>query len=132
METLKIIVSGGKDHFGAWVEDIEGIYGVGSTLDEIKHDIEAAIDIYRETHDQIPEILKKDYTFEFVFKVSGLVKYYNQFITLPAMENITGINQKLLWQYANGWKEPREKNAIKIKSGLMAFARQLENEKVLI
>ncbi|MDR1403934.1 MAG: hypothetical protein LBJ60_09610 [Tannerellaceae bacterium] len=41
------------------------------------------------------------------------------------MENLTGINQKQLWQYANGYKVPRKETAEKIENGLKRFAQRL-------
>jgi hypothetical protein len=34
------------------------------------------------------------------------------------MESLTGVNQKQLWQYANGYKNPRKETAERIKKGL--------------
>ena len=131
MNTLKVIVAGGKDHYGAWAKDVEGIYGVGNTLDEIIFDIKNAVSLYVECNENIPDVLKGDPEIELIFDITGLIKYYSQFITLPAMENLTGVNQKQLWQYANGYKTPRKETVEKIETGLKRFARRLEREAVL-
>lgn len=132
MKTLKIIVSGGKDHYGAWAKDVAGIYGAGETLELVESSIREAIDLYKECNEDIPEILKGYFELEFIFDISGLVKYYSQFIGLPAMEKLTGVNQKQLWHYANGYKTPRKETAEKIEKGLKAFAKQLEDQKIAV
>lgn len=132
MNTLRVIVSGGKDHYGAWAEDVKGVYGVGNTLDEVKDNIKEAIALLLECDENAPDILKGAPEIDLVFDITGLVKYYSQFITFPAMENLTGINQKQLWQYANGYKTPRKDTAEKIEKGLKLFAQRLECEEIAV
>lgn len=132
MDTLKVIVSGGKDHFGAWAKDVEGIYGVGNTLDEVKDNVREAINLFLEYNENAPDALKGNPEIELIFDITGLVKYYSQFITLPAMEKLTGVNQKQLWHYANGYKSPRKETAERIEKGLKYFARKLECEEVAV
>ena len=132
MDTLKVIVSGGKDHFGAWAKDVEGIYGVGNTLDEVKDNVREAINLFLEYNENAPDALKGNPEIELIFDITGLVKYYSQFITLPAMEKLTGVNQKQLWHYANGYKSPRKETAERIEKGLKYFARKLEREEVAV
>lgn len=132
METLKIVVSGGKDHYGAWAKDVEGIYGAGETLEAVESNIREAIALYIGYNENAPELLKGYFELEFVFDISGLVKYYSQFISLPAMEKLTGVNQKQLWHYANGYKVPRKETAEKIEKGLKDFAKRLEYQKIAV
>jgi predicted RNase H-like HicB family nuclease len=132
MDALKVIVSGGKDHYGAWAKDVKGIYGVGNTLDEVKYNVKDAIALYMECNENAPDVLKGNPEIELIFDITGLVKYYSQFITLPAMENLTGVNQKQLWQYANGYKSPRKETADKIEKGLKHFAQKLECEEIAV
>lgn len=132
MDTLKVIVSGGKDQYGAWAKDVEGIYGAGNTLDEVKDNVREAINLFLEYNENVPDALKGNPEIELIFDITGLVKYYSQFITLPAMENLTGINQKQLWQYANGYKNPRKETAERIEKGLKYFAKKLECEEVAV
>ncbi|GHT29753.1 hypothetical protein AGMMS49574_07370 [Bacteroidia bacterium] len=132
MDTLKVIVSGGKDHYGAWAKDIQGIYGTGNNLDEVKDNIKEAIALFLEYNEDAPAVLKENPKIELIFDITGLVKHYSQFITLPAMENLTGVNQKQLWQYANGYKSPRKETAERIEKGLKQFAQQLECEKIAV
>jgi predicted RNase H-like HicB family nuclease len=132
MEALKVIVSGGKDQYGAWAKDVEGIYGAGNTLDEVTDNVKEAIALFLRYNDNAPAVLKGNPEIELIFDITGLIKYYSQFITLPAMENLTGVNQKQLWQYANGYKSPRKETAERIEKGLKRFARKLECEEIAV
>lgn len=132
MDALKVIISGGRDHYGAWVKDVEGIYGVGNTLDDVKENVKEAIALYLEYNENAPDELKGNPDIELIFDITGLVKHYSQFITLPAMENLTGVNQKQLWQYANGYKVPRKETAERIERGLKYFAQRLEREEIAV
>ncbi|MDR0824582.1 MAG: type II toxin-antitoxin system HicB family antitoxin [Prevotella sp.] len=131
MGKLTIIVSGGKDQYGAWAKDVQGIYGAGNTLDEMEANIREAISLYLEYNENAPDVLKGNPELDIVFEASGLVKYYSEFISLPAMEKLTGVNQKQLWHYANGYKVPRSETAGKIERGLKKFAKRLDAETVL-
>lgn len=132
MDALKVIVSGGKDQYGAWVKDVEGIYGAGDTLEEVKGSIKEAISLFLEHNKDTPDVLKENPEIELIFDITGLVRYYSKFITLPAMEILTGVNQKQLWQYANGYKTPRKETTERIEKGLKQFARRLECEKIAV
>ena len=61
MKTLKIVIEKSSDSFGAYAQDVNGIYGAGDTLAEVKQSINDAIDNIK-TFDEkdIPEILKED------------------------------------------------------------------------
>ncbi|MDR2474388.1 MAG: type II toxin-antitoxin system HicB family antitoxin, partial [Bacteroidales bacterium] len=130
--TLKVIVSGGKDQYGAWAKDVEGIYGAGNTLDEVRSSIRDAISLYLEYNENSPSELKGEPKIELIFDITGLIKYYSQFLTFPAIEELTGVNQKQLWQYANGYKVPRKETTEKIEKGLKRFAHQLACEEISV
>mgnify|MGYP001291617477 FL=1 len=44
MKTLKIVIEKSSDSFGAYAQDVNGIYGAGDTLAEVKQSINDAID----------------------------------------------------------------------------------------
>ena len=70
---VKIIIEKSKDHFSAYAENIEGIYGAGSTIEEVKKSIEDAISIYKEYNDNVPFVLKKNYKLVFLFDTQSLL-----------------------------------------------------------
>jgi predicted RNase H-like HicB family nuclease len=132
MGVLKIIVSGGKEQYGAWAKDVDGIYAAGDTLEELTRNLKEAITLFLKYNENVPAVLTGVPEIELIFDVTGLVKYYSGFITFPAMEKLTGVNQKQLWQYANGHKNPRRETAERIEKGLKRFARKLEREEIAV
>ena len=70
---VKIIIEKSKDHFSAYAENIEGIYGAGSTIEEVKKSIEDAISIYKEYNDNIPFALKNNYKLVFLFDTQSFL-----------------------------------------------------------
>jgi predicted RNase H-like HicB family nuclease len=69
MKPKKVIVvlEKGKDDFGAWAENIPGIYGAGNTTAEAKSSVEEAIAIYIKENSKLPAVLKGD--FEIIYKM---------------------------------------------------------------
>ena len=78
MKTLKIVIEKSSDSFGAYAQDVNGIYGAGDTLAEVKQSINDAIDNIK-TFDEkdIPEILKEDIELVFVFETQSFLEYYD-------------------------------------------------------
>jgi predicted RNase H-like HicB family nuclease len=130
MNALKIIVSGGKDHYGAWAKDAEGIYGVGCTLDEVRDSIREAVSLYLECNENAPSALRECSEIELIFDITGLLKYYSEFITFSAMEGLTGVDGERLRQYANGCEVPCKETAERIETGLKRFAQRLVCEEI--
>jgi len=64
---IKIIIEKTIDHYSAYAENIEGIYGAGDTLDEVKTSIKKSIELFKEYNDDIPDAIKGDY--ELYFKL---------------------------------------------------------------
>ena len=73
---LKAVITGGKDQFGAWLEDVPGVYGAGDTVEETKENLLEGLELYKEVNEELPELLKGEYEMELTFDVSGFLKYY--------------------------------------------------------
>lgn len=128
MKTMKIIIERSADMFGAYAENVEGIYGGGDTVEEAKKSILDAIDIIKEEFapENIPTILKGDYEIIYHFDVESLLNYYKGIFTNSALEKITGINQRQLQHYSSGLKKPRQPQLKKIEEGLHRLAAELQ------
>ena len=63
MKQIRIIIEKGKDQYGAYAENIAGIYGAGDTIAETKQSIIEAIDLFKEfnTEKNTPGISKGEY-----------------------------------------------------------------------
>lgn len=128
MEKVIIVIERSSDHFGAYAENVEGIFGAGDTPGEAKQSALEAIGLLREfnTDDNIPDILKGDYEVVYRFDVESLLNYYKGVFNNSALEKLTGINQKQLHHYASGLKKPREAQRRKIADGLHRLADELK------
>ena len=128
MKTLKIIIERSKDHFGAYAENAEGIYGAGDTVEEAKQSILDAITIIRQefSSDNIPNILKGEYEIVYHFDAESFLRYYKGIFTNSALERITGVNQRQLQHYSSGLKKPRQLQLKKIEDGLHRLAAELQ------
>lgn len=121
MGKIKVTIEKGTDLFGAWAENVPGIYGEGSTVQETKDSILTAIELYKKYNDEIPVELQGDMDIEWVFDVQSFLQYYSGIFTKAALERITGINQKQLGHYASGLKKPRRAQVEKIENALRGF-----------
>ena len=66
MTTLKIIIEKTKDHYSAYAENIEGVYGGGETVAEAKESILQAIKLLKEHNEaNLPKELKEEFELEF-------------------------------------------------------------------
>lgn len=128
MKTLKIVIERSEDMFSAYAENAKGIYGGGDTVQEAKQSILDAIQIITEefSPDNIPSILKGDYTIVYHFDAESILNYYKGIFTNAALEKITGINQRQLQHYSSGLKKPRQPQLKKIEEGLHRLAAELQ------
>jgi hypothetical protein len=72
-----------------------------------------------------PEILRGDNEIEYRYDVQSILSYYAKVFTKPALEKLTGINQKQLHHYATGLKKPREPQRKKIELALHRLGSEL-------
>lgn len=83
------------------------------------------IKLYLKYNDVIPEALKGDITIEWVFDTPSLLEYYSGIFSKPALEKLTGINQKQLFHYASGKVKPRPAQRKKISEALHRLGKEL-------
>ncbi len=124
---LIINIGASSDHFGAYSENCEGIYAAGDSVAEAKADVLETIRLIKENtpYDELPEPLKGEYEIEWHFDTQSLLKHYQGIFTNAALERLTGINQKQLWNYANGVAKPREKARRQIETALHNLGHEL-------
>jgi len=127
MEKIIIIVGASSNHFGAYAENCDGIFGGGNTVAEAKANALEGLRLFVESRDKkdLPAILQGEYEIEYKYDVQSFLNYYNRIFTNVALERITGINQKLLHHYASGLKKPRERQRKRIETALHSFGREL-------
>jgi len=126
MKTIKIIIEKNDDGFWAYSENEKRIVGGGETIQECKQDVLDCIETLKEL-DGENKFKYKDSEYELVYKfdTESLLNYYKGILSNPAIEKLTGINQKLIHQYSTGLKKPREAQRKKIEKGLHELGKEL-------
>jgi predicted RNase H-like HicB family nuclease len=127
MKQIKIVIEKTKNHYSAYAENVEGIYGAGNTPDEAKQSILNAITLLKKYNkaQNIPAILKGNYELVYRFDAESLLTYYKKVFTNSALERITGINQRQLQHYSSGLKKPRLAQKKKIETALHQLGSEL-------
>lgn len=125
MEKLIIIIEKSKDHYSAYADNCEGVYGAGDTLEEARTNVLEGLRLYKETARDLPEILKGEVEIEYKYDVASFLKYYSDIITLSGLSKLTGINQGQLSHYINGLKKPRKDTVEKVEKGLHKLGKEL-------
>ena len=127
MKQVKVVIEKTKNHYDAYSENVEGIYGGGETADEAKQSIVSAIELLKKYNhkDKVPAILKGEYKLVFRFDTESLLNFYKGVFSNSALERITGINQRQLQHYASGLKKPREPQLRKIEKALHKLGGEL-------
>lgn len=124
MGVLKIIIEKSSDHFSAYAENCHGVYGAGNTAELAKNNILEAIEMLKIT-DNCPTLLKSPAQILFQYDTESFLKYYSKVFSMPALEKLTGINQKQLHHYSSGGKKPREAQRKKIESAMHQLGKEL-------
>lgn len=103
--------------------------GMGDTPDAAKQNMVDSISFFvdgaKADGYQYPAWLDSPYSIDYVFDTQSLFAYYSGVLTPAAMERLTGINQKQIWNYAHGKSKPRKPQLEKIQNGLRKFAQEL-------
>lgn len=124
---LIINISASKDSFGAFAENCTGLYAQGDSVRELKQDVYDAIEIYKEITPEAEwaEPIRDGWPIEWHYDMQSLLLYYQGVFTNAALERLTGINQKQLWNYANGISKPRKQAKVKIENALHSLGHEL-------
>lgn len=127
MEKLIIQIEASSDFFDGFAINCEGVSGGGENLEACKANILEGLRLLKESRPKIhwPEILIGDYEIEYRYDVQSILSYYASVFTKPALERLTGINQKQLHHYTTGLKKPREPQRKKIELALHRLGSEL-------
>jgi len=127
MEKIIITIGASSDHFGAYAENCDVIFGAGDTPEEAKQNALEGLNLLVKNWklEDLPDILKGDYTIVYKYDTQSFLKHYNSIFTNVALERMTGINQKLLHHYSSGLKKPRLAQRKKIEMALHQLGKEL-------
>jgi len=132
MEIVKIVIERTDDLFSGYAENVEGVYVGGESVEETKKSVEDAIRLLKEynTSENIPDILKNEYEIEYSYDIQSFFDYYKRLFNNPALEKLTGINQKQLHHYATGHRKPRTESIKKLEDALHKLGAELSSVKL--
>ena len=127
---LTAIIETTENNYGAYLKEVDGVIGIGKTLDEVKKSLLESIDIIieecRENDEyELPEALSGIFEIDFKMDVKSFLSVYYGIFTKAGLERLTGINQKQLWHYANGKTVPRRAQIQKIENALHQLGSEL-------
>lgn len=127
MDKLIINICASSDSFGAYAENCDGVYAAGDSVRAVKEDVLNVIGYLKEEipEEDLPEPIKGNWPIEWHYDVQSLLKYYEGIINNAALERLTGINKKQLWNYSHGVSKPREKAKQKIEQALHTLGQEL-------
>lgn len=129
MVILHAVIERTETNYGAYVEEIDGVGGLGNTLAEVKESLKEGLIVLKEAcedyGDPVPEQLQGDYQIVFRMDTKSFLQMYCKIFTKSALERLTGINQKQLWHYANGKSTPRPAQVKKIETALHRLGEEL-------
>ncbi|MEK7718630.1 MAG: type II toxin-antitoxin system HicB family antitoxin [Bacteroidota bacterium] len=91
--------------------------GVGKSPEEAKADMLLQMNFFKETAIEksfsYPAFLDGEFEVVYKFDTESLLQYYAGVITPAALERLSGIHQKQLWNYLHDCSKPREKGNLK-------------------
>ncbi len=129
---LKIDVSWtGKNFCCAWSDEDAGtVVATAKTLPKLKKDFAKSLKWHIEgciaDGDYMPTYLATgDYELQFELDTAALLRDAETYTTMAAISRASGINPKQLSHYANGLKQPRQKQRDRIVAGLNMIGAQL-------
>ena len=127
MEKLIIEIGKSENHYGAYAVNCAGVYGAGNTVEEAKENILEGLRLLIESRksDELPDILKGEYELHYRLDTQSFLKYFGDIFSKPALEKLTGINQKQLHHYASGMKKPRLQQRKRIEYALHNLGKEL-------
>ena len=125
MGKIIVTIAKGNETYGAWIDCIPGIYGQGDTVEDAKKELEKGLKLYIKHNTEIPEMLQREFEYEYQYDVASFLEYYSKIFSKPALEHLTGINQKQLFHYASGMRKPSEKTVKKIDYAFRRFSEEL-------
>lgn len=101
-----------------------GFFGEGKTVEEAKEDFLQAFEEMKELHLKRTGVLV-EYSFIFKYDIASFFSHFCKIFSMPALERMTGINQKQLHHYAMGKSKPRNNQKQKIEKALHQLGEEL-------
>jgi len=85
MKTITIAVVASKDHFGAYAENVKGIYGAGDTPERAIENALEAIELIKQDSPNPPDILLSDYEIAYRYDTETPFSHVSHVFSEPAV-----------------------------------------------
>lgn len=94
---------------------------------EVEESFDSCIKGMVENGNRVPWwLVNKEYEFKYKFlDATSLLKAYSPYISLAVISRVSGINQNLLSQYANGLKNARQNQMKRIRNAISKIGKEL-------
>lgn len=129
MKTIIVILEKSEENYSAFIPTLEGCIATGESLQKVKQNIleatEFHLDGMRLEGLDIPEAFQNGYTFVYKIDMESLFEWFSGVLTKSGISKLTGMNQSLVSQYANGLKKPGPKQTKKIQEAIHNFGEEL-------
>jgi len=129
MKIVIVTVEMTDNNYSAHIESLPGCVTTGKSMDEIKANmqeaIEGHIEVSHEFGDKIPAEFEGEYRLSFRFDAESLLTHYRGIFTNSALERLTGINQRQLQRYASGKSRPMRPQQMRIQKALHQLGEEL-------
>lgn len=128
MKVIAVIERGSDGTFGVYIEGNNvpfGVIGDGETVAEAIADFMNSVEEMRAYYADEGKEFPQNLEFEFKYDTASFLQQYAYAFTLAGLERITGINQRQLSHYINGFRKPSEKTTKKIEERLHKFGAEI-------
>ena len=129
MKTVQVILERAETNYSAFIPELEGCVVTGATIQDIKENVNDTVAFHlegmRDEQLKIPATFKGEYEFEYKLDVRSLFEWFSGILTKSGLARLTGMNQSLISQYANGNKKPSAKQTAKIQEAIHGFGEEL-------
>lgn len=126
---IVVILEKSETNYSAYIPELEGCVATGNSIRETVNSIEEAVAFHleglKEEGLDIPELFKNDYKLSYKIDFESLFDWFSGVLTKSGISKLTGMNQSLLSQYANGIKTPSSKQTKKIEQAIHSFGEEL-------
>ncbi|MCK5136286.1 MAG: type II toxin-antitoxin system HicB family antitoxin [Bacteroidales bacterium] len=129
MEKILVVLEKTDNNYAAFIPILDGCVATGTTVQEVKESLNEAVTFHlfgmTEEGLEIPDAIKGEYTFSYKMDVESFFEWFQGVITKAGISKLTGMNQSLVSQYANGLKKPSKKQTNRIQTALHEFGEEL-------
>ena len=126
---IVVILKKSDTNYSAYIPELDGCIATGDSIKEAVGNIEEAVIFHlagmKAEGLNIPESFKNDYKFTYKIDFESLFDWFSGVLTKSGIAKLTGMNQSLLSQYANGIKRPSTKQSKKIEQAIHSFGEEL-------